>query len=954
MHRATTAWGRRGRVAFAEVPQADDGEEDRQFHEKRTPDQFCQQVPPVFQRGSIEVGLETKSLHSSPALSDTALLSGDYLEVYGNEYNERDIGDFAEYNKYYGPQPVDASPTKSLKAGLGIEVCHEPQVPNVTVNELFLDHPLDHPLVDNSYKGSEGSIEQQDSNQLHNYKPLILRRRSLVLLFAALVVLLALTEVIVHLLPDASTKLQHADDHSSTEARLRSRSSDKMLGYDSGLAFPPPQEDEEGPGDRSSAISSPTTELEATSSSVDDYSGAPSVIILPIQGTTSTPVAEQSSTDKSDIVTLPYVTTTDISSTVIPTTTKTSIATEVPKESENPSSNLPGTSTTRVVTPKPPLSTETTTIEPPESPLSTTQTTIPDKIHTKTSHDESTTTSTSTVRIPDSVPIKSSMQTMATSPDQAPTTTKEKAHTTSQPLHISDLITIPEGTTNLVPTGGTGTTTEDNPGSKPPVETHTSRPTEKPHEPTNPIETTPAPDSPDGFSILPVDMTTPVDIPTTINKPPTSHTSIIDIPATSGILSMLPIDTDRISILPIDTHEISILPIATQKPPPDQNPPKTTNTLPTTHLDTYSPPTDLATEPPSSKPTKVLHSSTDGRTEKPMETKLPPAQHTETPNAPQPTKGHPAEGNAAQGYTDQGNVDQGHTDQEHPAEGNAAEGHPAQGNPTEGQASHDSLIQVQLTTSVPSNAQATTNMPMSPSSGKEAIDSFPRPTATLLLNDQSLTPISSSLPLENSPPGEDIGPSVQTHPSSNVIIKPSSITSFVPPMSEPDPAQNQDSKASSTSTDDPYQDIFANLVPFTTLTITGKPSPTKEPQATTTGPSTLGDDDSDSYMDGVGPVQKYLETALTFYTPPPTDGRTIKPYWAYKSVGPQVQTDTNGRPNATNTIAVLYASQETIMTDHLGRPTGTLTYYAVPYATTLFDNHGRATVTRTSFALKCR
>ncbi|KAK7751966.1 hypothetical protein SLS62_006109 [Diatrype stigma] len=100
-------------------------------------------------------------------------------------------------------------------------------------------------------------------------------------------------------------------------------------------------------------------------------------------------------------------------------------------------------------------------------------------------------------------------------------------------------------------------------------------------------------------------------------------------------------------------------------------------------------------------------------------------------------------------------------------------------------------------------------------------------------------------------------------------------------------------------------------------------------------------------MNDFGLGQKFLQSVLTFYTPV-DHGHTKDPFWAYRNVITTARTGADGKPTRTETLAKLYGSQTSVLTDYQGRPTSTVTYYVVPHAKTLFDSDGKATAT-TSF-----
>lgn len=143
---------------------------------------------------------------------------------------------------------------------------------------------------------------------------------------------------------------------------------------------------------------------------------------------------------------------------------------------------------------------------------------------------------------------------------------------------------------------------------------------------------------------------------------------------------------------------------------------------------------------------------------------------------------------------------------------------------------------------------------------------------------------------------------------------------------------------------DEDENPFSTLVPFTTLILTEatstrhpSPTPTLDPSAS----------DYRNFTDEFGLGQKFLESALTFYTPVDGGGHTKAPFWALQNVITAVETDARGKPTKTQTQAILYGARTTVLTDYQGVPTKTVTYYVIPYTTTLRDGNGKATATRT-------
>jgi hypothetical protein len=217
--------GRRGRSVgggFEAVPQTDaDNINESDPDSRWTRIQFQDRVQHALRQGSLEQIPEIDSIFSSPALSDHTLVSGDYLEVHSNDYQEVDIGEYVEYCDYYGPQAADAtsSPTKSVKAGLGIEVRPIPAPEDLVDDGGYVyDEPSDL-----AYRGCEGNIERQDPDEPPNHKPVVLRKRFLVILVVVLILLLGVTELAVHVFSnDASSAPGPVSHSNSTDLRPRS------------------------------------------------------------------------------------------------------------------------------------------------------------------------------------------------------------------------------------------------------------------------------------------------------------------------------------------------------------------------------------------------------------------------------------------------------------------------------------------------------------------------------------------------------------------------------------------------------------------------------------------------------------------------------------------------------------------------------------------------------------
>ncbi|RYO90971.1 hypothetical protein DL763_005142 [Monosporascus cannonballus] len=756
MHRATTGRGRSGGGVFAKVPQTDGDEGHGPSHERRTPTQFRRQVQSILRQGNPGGGPGTEGLHSSPALSDTTLISGDYLEVHDDGHPEVDIGDYAEYGGYYGPRATNASLTKSLRAGLGIEVR-----PGTEASDGLC---VDDPSTSISYKGSEGNVEERVPCDAPNYRPPVLRKRFLFALIAALVVLLSLTELAVHLFPDASKTPSAADGRDSTPELLHSPSSRKGSAGDDGSAGVLLQgrqnEHPVGNDDTNSPSPVPPTE-ETPAIPTESPDTTPPTVVQPPQETRMTRTSNAPSTQITE--------TSAEQQPTVPATTETTTAADLPTAPEAPTTTTdvptipknppptpsdtsnPGTTTT--VEPIAPLPTETTT-EAPDAPTSNTEVEAPSTSAPKPSPEEPTLTDTQTSQQPPAPTSKvPSTQEPTKTGDHQPPDTPETSPPpgTSQPTKILEPPSDPEPTTSAettnsappVATQEPETTTTEKTETKPPVETqtppHTENPPDKPPEPTTSVRTT---DSPPPAETEKPENTTkdstvpkpPVETqppPHTDQPPePTSTTENTAIPSKEPELSILPVDAPGTSRTPTDSpakptespgpsdqHPAQPQPTEpqlteTEQPPkptqggPSQGPPsegQPTTQQPTSEQPTQGKPT--ADQPTTAQPSPEQPTSERPSTQQPT-TGQPTTEQptTQAPPTRGPTRESPTEGPTTQQPSTQAPPTQG------PIQEPPTEGPPAQGSTTQPPASEQTATE-KPTTDRPTTEQPTSEHP---------------------------------------------------------------------------------------------------------------------------------------------------------------------------------------------------------------------------------------------------
>ncbi|RYP63150.1 hypothetical protein DL769_007061 [Monosporascus sp. CRB-8-3] len=675
MHRAATGWGRSGGGVFAEVPQADADEDHGPPHERRTPTQFRRQVQSILRQGSLGGGAGTESFRSSPVLSDATLLSGDYLEAQDDGYLEVDIGDYAEYGEYYGPQAINVSPTKSLKAGLGIEVR-----PRTDASDgLYLDDPL--PSV--GYKGSEGNIEERVPCDTPNYRPLVLRKRFLLALVMAMAILLSLTELAVHLLPDASKMPGDADGQDSILGPLRSRSSRRGSAGDDGVVgvlLQGRQNEHAGVDDDASSPSPVPPTGEAPAIPTESPDTTLPTVVQPPQETHMTQTSNVPSTQitETSAEQQPTIPTTTEKTTVadLPTAPEAPTTTDIQTIPKNPpfapsDTSSPGATTT--VEPIAPLPTETTT-ETPKAPTSNTEVEAPSTSAPKPSPEEPTPTDTETSQQPPppTSKVPSTKEPTETSDPQPPDTPE-----TSLPPGTSQTTKIPESPSNPEPTTSVETTDSLPPAATQEPETTTTEKT----KPEPPVETQPPPHT---------------------EEPPEPTTTI------KSTDSPPPVETEAPETTTKDSTETEP-PAETQPPPHTDQPPESTSTIESTEMPSKEPelsilPIGEISIPPIDTP-KTSHTPTDSPA--PTESPAPSDQH---PTQPQPAEPQPTETEQppkpTQGGPSQGPPSEGQPTTQQPTSEQPTQGKPTADPPTTGQPGTE-----QPTTERPSTQQPTTQQP---------------------------------------------------------------------------------------------------------------------------------------------------------------------------------------------------------------------------------------------------
>ncbi|KAI1750212.1 hypothetical protein F4782DRAFT_541766 [Xylaria castorea] len=342
------------------------------------------------------------SVQSSPALSDTSLTTEDYMNLTDAH------GRYAEVLGYYGPEVVDnndlAYDSYNTKAGKGLEV-------------RIKSYPLDL-SPDYSYRGSEGLIEKPlgDFSSLYNYRPVPLRWRFILIVFGGLVAFLALSELSLRFLPDASEMDEFLPAFQNI-SEIRKRSGHHDDGGDGGH-FTGPNNDTQADttlgvslitvvssSKEMSRITSTTSTIPTTSTTLTT-STIPTTSTSPTTSTTpATSTKETTSTAKTTSI----IETTEITSTV-----KTSSTTET----TSTTGTTPTTLTTEMIST---ISTISTT--PNTQTISTTKTTEATEATetTKTTSTFEITSTTSTISTTETMEATSILETTSTT-ETIPTT----------------------------------------------------------------------------------------------------------------------------------------------------------------------------------------------------------------------------------------------------------------------------------------------------------------------------------------------------------------------------------------------------------------------------------------------------------------------------------------------------------------------------------------------------
>ena len=955
MYRAATRVVRRAvGDGFEEVPQIDAEVDQRgpSSHQHRTSEQFRNHVQNALRRSSQqELNPEKQSLHSSPALSDTTVTSGDYLEVYGNGHHEVDRADFAEYGaELYGPEPASLSPSRSLKAGLGIEVLPKRARFDLAVDGLYLDEPV----VNTRYMGSEGDIEDQIQALGAEYKPLVLRKRFLLVFLTVLLILLVITELTVHLISSSSGELGDADDGSANDMGLRIRAAGHGRDINEGPISSVPEdeivddddgrENFEGHGSSVAQVTSPltdamvlpapvatkpkdagTTTIPPEATSPTSTKGVP--VIEPTENTGPLPSPDiPTQADTTGITVEPTITTAPIETietlTTIetpPPTQPTASEVEVPTERTDFKVSIPTSSPRKEATdlnPEDLVSTTTTSIPIHTQNTNPSQTQYPpsgDQVATPTTHATATGVKPSNVN---TNPGDADMGVHTTSPHE-PSVLDDSFHGLEAPSpHTRP---SPSPVESNAPAGG-----------QPPAEPHpttTARVIIKP-EPDDDftIHDSPQPGNKDEMTALPTNAP-PVTNP---NKSPPNPLPPA-IPA------------------PTDSPEPPTVP-GPPGPPP-------TN-LPHTHPADQPPPGPMANDGPATSP-----GGHPPPPPPPAETRVPTIQPTKAPLRPSPENPDQSIDQPTDQIID---LPSGQSTDE--TSDKTADQPLDQSNQSTDQ-SIDKSTDQPANESIDESTNQSTDQPSDQSSdgssdqianrpvdqtGDQPVDTKPPSFhSTIRPNPQ---------PIQEKPTDDELGPGQPTmllHGSdspnpTNILNHAVSETKFTEPsrpipVTTPKPIPPEIMSAavkSSTLQDYSHWNPFSGLQAFTTIAVTNEPQLPKlehgdmTPSGFWSATASLMDDEFQLWQ------QIYLEAALTYYTPS-VSGHLGDPIWAYKSIFTTVFTDANGRPTRTATSAFLYGSQTTVLTDYQGRPTSTITYWVVPVEKTLYDGDGHPTATTT-------
>ena len=950
MYRAATGRVRRAvGGGFEEVPQIDaDGEQRHSAHERQTSEHLPYHLQDISRQASqLQWDSEKQSIHGSPALSDTTSLSSDYLEVDSPDYHEEDIANFAEYRaEFYGPQPVNLSPTKSLKAGLGIEVQPKQTRFAVEVDGLYLDDP-----VDTRYRGSEGNVEAHVPTP-SEYKPVVLRKRFLVALIAALLILLAMTELTIQLVRKGSDEINQEGVANSSEVGLRIRATE----YNSGAGKDKEDEVLGGTDGQGGAAHQGTTHIEdppgltspaATKTGGEDVAVSPTkaITLAPVKGDPLSPPGESPGVNPQPNVPISVETSIAIPPTSSPTT----------PEIESPTLQVPSPpTTTKLVNPETPIpvpiTSETQKTSYTNDPTRDTKASDPVTgkplspspeipvlpLTTDTPSHQSQpqpSTSTKTTKTVHDTGNGAASPTVLPSEENKPTDKNKDEKPIVSPITvpIDDFFTIKIISTQVTSPGDIRTAAPNKtppppspplppstpPPAQPPGDTNQSDP-EKPNpqeEPQaqgkpnlpgvekNPPGPKPSPEAsrPEGTEVPVVGQPPVGAIPTppekNVPEPKPENTLPVEQPTENGALGL------GVAVSPTT---------GAKKPPPDQpplegpspvevapenpspapiNPPPT---HPTAGQENAPPATDAPQSPPAVPSPPSSPSPSPPQSPAPPSPPLPEETSPEKPSPEKPSPEEPPEPSP--------NAEQPGTQ--------PSARPPSQ--PTDVQPAPHLANQK-------GSSKTTTEIPTH--DGEE-------PEANIHdTDDPSLIMISG-----NSRP-------------ETIIAKPASLTGGVTTAPKPIPPHITSAAIETTAVQDEHQDLFSGLEAFTTFVITDEP---QGPATDQDGMAAVGTESVDaSATDEIHFGHKMLEAALTFYTPTFRDGHTEDAFWAYRDIVTTVLTGADGRPTKTETRAVLYASQKSVLTDYQGRPTGTLTYYFVPVETTLYDKDGRPTATGT-------
>ena len=433
------------------------------------------------------------SAQSSPASSDFTLTSGEYLSLPIQQFDDVNLTDgrerYTEAVNYYGPEAVDnniaLSPSSSTKAGKDIQVSVQSYPLALSPDGLCLDDRQ----LDLSYQGSEGSISKPTSGSLlYNYRPVPLRWQFLLAVLSSLLVFLALSQLALHLLPDASdvdedlpvfqnvTEVRKRSDpysgpagdrwhfirhgnHTESSVSTRIHSTTKDEGQPTSFTSPTPTSTTPVSTTQTSTIQSSNTETSSStmSSSHHVHHSSTSQSSSNVQLPSSTPssLSETESFSSSTVQSSPSADippSTQSSSTHSPSTQPSS-TTQLPLSSQ---SSTPSTSSTRSTPPTQPSS--------PTQPTSTIQTSSSTQSSSSIQFPASTTPSFMTEIATITTQTQASTETQPTTELQP--TTQTQPTTGTQPMETRTTTTFSETQPSDYPSTGeqsTVTPGSDNP-----------------------------------------------------------------------------------------------------------------------------------------------------------------------------------------------------------------------------------------------------------------------------------------------------------------------------------------------------------------------------------------------------------------------------------------------------------------------------------------------------------